>query len=160
MGIQKNERVITKEGKKKLQDELKNLIEIERPRVIQEIKSAREQGDLSENAEFDAAREEQGKIEDRVKEIDSILDNAKIIAQTKKNAEQVMLGSIVTIKDLRTNETKEYKIVGSLEADPFNGLISNESPISQALLNKVKNDEVVVDVDKKYKIKIMNIKSK
>lgn len=162
--------IITKEGKKKLEIELKNLIEVERPQAIIEIKEARSQGDLSENAEYDAARERQGKIEDRIREITIILENSQVLSinhssnnKTKSNGEKVKIGSEVTIEHINNdNKAKKYQIVGTLEANPFAepiAKISNESPLAKAILNRVKNDVVTVDGLKKYEVKIVEIKN-
>ena len=154
--IEKN--IITKEGLKELKDELKKLVEIERPQVIEEIKEARAQGDLSENAEFDAAREKQGQIEDRIKEIESIIENSTTIKSSSSNA-TVILGSKVEYQNMATNEKASVTIVGSLEADPFEKKISNNSPLGIALLNASKGEVVTVQAPKKYDVKITNIKN-
>lgn len=156
--------IITKEGKKKLEDELKHLVEIERPQVIVEIKEAREQGDLSENAEYDAAREKQGKIEDRIREITLILENSQVLSLNSKTktAEKVKIGSEVVIEHLKDSSSKTYQIVGTLEANPFSepiAKISNESPLAKAILNRVKNEVVTVEGLKKYDVKILAIKN-
>jgi transcription elongation factor GreA len=153
----KDELILTKEGKKAIEKELKNLVTVERPNVIKEIKVAREQGDLSENAEFDAAREKQGTIEDRISDIENILANSKII-QVKKNEKVVNIGS--RVKLLFNNKTveEEYFIVGTIEADPLNGKISNLSPVAIAILGKKAGDVVVVDnAIKQQKVKIISI---
>ena len=154
--IEKN--IITKEGLKELKDELKKLVEIERPQVIEEIKEARAQGDLSENAEFDAAREKQGQIEDRIKEIESIIENSTTIKASSSNS-TVILGSKVEYQNMTTNEKASVTIVGSLEADPFEKKISNNSPLGIALLNASKGEVVTVQAPKKYDVKITNIKN-
>ncbi len=149
--------ILTKEGKLKLQEEMKELIEVQRPSVIEELAEARAQGDLSENAEFDAAREKQGKVEDRIREIEAILENSKLI--TSKKSDKVEIGSQVEIEDQRTNTKKVLHIVGRQEANPFENKISNESPLAEAILGGSKGDEVVVEVNKKYKVKITKIKT-
>ncbi|MCK5946055.1 MAG: transcription elongation factor GreA [Mycoplasmataceae bacterium] len=154
MELEKN--LLTKEGKKELNVELKNLIDVERPQVIADIKEARERGDLSENAEFDAARDKQGQIEGRINEIKAILENSKVV--TKVKSSKVRVGSTVKIQNMKTNKTMEYAIVGSLEADPMAGKISNESPVAVAILGQEKGATVQVQVAKKYKIKIVEIK--
>lgn len=153
-----NTNIISKEGLKELKAELKKLIEIERPKVIGDIKDARALGDLSENAEFDAAREKQGKIEDRIKEIESIVENSSIIT-TKSSSKKVRVGSEVTYKDLSDDETHTVTIVGSLEADPFADKVSNTSPLGDALLNTEEKDIVTIHVNKKYDIKIIKVKN-
>lgn len=156
MENQKN--IITKEGLQELKDELKKLVEVERPQVIEEIKEARAQGDLSENAEFDAAREKQGQIEDRIKEIESIIENSTTIKSSSKS-NIVRLGSTVKFTDMSDKSNNTVTIVGSLEADPFEKKISNNSPLGIALLNAAKGETVTVQVAKKYDIKITDIKN-
>ena len=151
-------KIITKDGQKDLKEELKNLIDVQRPKVIETIKEARQQGDLSENAEFDAARERQGQIEDRIQEIQNILENSEIIKQKKSSEDKVIMGSIVEYVDLSTNQTNEVQIVDSLEADPFENKISKSSPIGHALLEAKVGEKIVIPVEKKYKIEIKSIK--
>ncbi len=161
--------IITKDGKKKLELELKNLVEVERPQVIIEIKEARSQGDLSENAEYDAARERQGKTEDRIREINRILENSQVLSinhssnsKTKSTTEKVKIGSEVVIEHINDQKTKKYQIVGTLEANPFAepiAKISNESPLAKAIINRLKNDVVTVEGIKKYEVKIIEIKN-
>ncbi|WP_033163517.1 transcription elongation factor GreA [Sharpea azabuensis] len=148
---------LTIEGKKKLEDERKNLIEVERPKVIEEIAFARSQGDLSENADYDAARDKQAHIEARIKEIEVMLENAKIIESADIDKSTVQMGAIVTIENL--DETKEaaYKIVGSFETDPFNGKISNECPLAKAIIGHGINEIVSVGVAKPYEVRIKAI---
>ena len=150
--------ILTKEGLKNLKAEQKNLIEIERPKVIEEIKEARAQGDLSENAEFDAARQKQGEIEDRILEIDGILENTKIVTSASSST-KVRVGSVVTIQDLKKNEKETYTIVGTLEANPFESKISNQSPLAMALLGFEKGATVKVLAKTKYDVKIVSIKN-
>ena len=155
--------IITKEGLKELNEELKLLVDVERSKVIQEIKEARAQGDLKENAEFDAAREKQGKIEDRIAEIERIIASSKIIKTKKTSVTNISIGSVVEVQIEKKNHT--YQIVGPLEADPFEGKISNVSPLGSALLGKKKGDEAtfVIENDKNRKkivAKIESIKSK
>jgi len=153
-----NKTIITREGLVELKAELKNLIEVERPAVIEEIAEARAQGDLSENAEFDAAREKQGQVEDRIKEIEAIIDNSQVVNSRSKTS-KVRVGSEVTIKDLKTNEKETYAIVGSLEANPFENKISNVSPVALAILDKEEGDVVTIEVSPKYDVKIMKVKN-
>ena len=138
--------ILTPEGYLELETELNNLKNVERPRVIKDLKDARAQGDLSENADYDAARDEQAQIEARIKTVEKMLENVKII--TKADTSKVSLGTTVAIKyvdDDDDDEGDEYKIVGSQEADPFESKISNESPIAQALLDHKVGDIVTVD---------------
>ena len=152
-----NQIILTKDGRKELQKELDNLVRVERPNVIKEIKVAREQGDLSENAEFDAAREKQGKIESRITEIENILANSKII-KTNTSDKVVTIGSHVKLLFNNSKKTEEYTIVGSIEADPLNGKISNLAPVSIAILGKKAGDTVYVETAIKHqKIKIVSI---
>lgn len=148
---------LTKEGLAALEVELKRLVEIERPQVIQDIKDARAQGDLSENAEFDAAREKQGVIEDRIKEIENIISSAKVIS-SRTSTKKVGIGSTVVIKIDSSKTTETYTIVGTLEADPFLNKISNTSPLGKALINKVVGEKARVEVKKEYHVEIIEIK--
>lgn len=135
---------LTQEGLDELKKELDNLINVRRPENIQSIKEARALGDLSENADYDAARDEQAQIEGRIKTIEKMLENVSII--TKTDTSKVSLGTTVSIKYVDDDdEEDEYKIVGSQEADPFESKISNESPIAQALLNHKVGDVVTVE---------------
>ena len=141
--VKKN--LMSYEGLKKLEDELHNLKEVKRAEIAQKIKEAREQGDLSENAEYDAAKDEQRDIELRIEEIEKILKNAEVFTEEDVATDVVSLGSTVTILDLEYNEEVEYKIVGSTEADSLDGKISNESPVGRALLGS--KSGVVVSVE-------------
>ena len=136
--------ILTYEGLKALEDELHELKVNRRREVAQKIKEAREQGDLSENAEYDAAKEEQRDIELRIEEIDKILKNAEVVDDNDGDSSVINVGCTVTIKDLEFNEEMEYKIVGSTEADSLKGKISNESPIGSAILGAKKNQVVEV----------------
>ena len=130
--------ILTYEGLKALEDELHELKVNRRREVAQKIKEAREQGDLSENAEYDAAKEEQRDIELRIEEIDKILKNAEVVDDNDGDSSVINVGCTVTIKDLEFNEEMEYKIVGSTEADSLKGKISNESPVGKALIGAQK----------------------
>lgn len=148
---------LTKEGEAALKVELDDLINVKRPEVIEQLQAARALGDLSENAEYDAARERQGQIEGRIKEIQAILQNAKIISEKPKNTSNVSLGAKVTILDLSDNVEETYTIVGTVEANPLSGLISNASPLGAALIGHAVGDEVTVRVNKEYKVRILKI---
>ena len=148
---------LTLEGKAKLEKELDTLINVERPKNIEDIQAARAQGDLSENADYDAARTEQDRIEGRIQEIKNMLENAKIIDVTPTSSKVVSLGSTVTILDLSDNEEATYRIVGTVESDPDNGLISNSSPLGAALIVYGVGDEVVVKVAKEYRVRILSL---
>lgn len=149
---------VTEEGLKELKEELNHLVNVKRPENIIAIKEARALGDLSENADYDAARDEQAKIEDRIKKLEIMLENACIIK--KETSDKVGLGSTVSIKYVEDElETDEYKIVGSQEANPFVSKISNESPIAKALFNKRVGDIVTVESPNgSYRIEITEVK--
>ena len=147
---------LTSEGFLKLEEEVDNLKRVERPRVIKAIKEARAQGDLSENAEYSAARDEQGKLEARIKEIEYTLEHAVIIENN--NDGKVSIGSVVTIKYEEDDEEEEYSIVGTNEADPFSNKISNESPIAVAIMGKKQGDKVTVESPNgSFKIEIVKV---
>jgi len=139
----KNTVYLTQEGLDNLKKELDDLINVRRPENVQAIKEARALGDLSENAEYDAARNEQAVIEARIKQLEKMLENVSII--TDVSTDSVGIGNTVSIKYVDDDEEDEYKIVGSQEADPFESKISNESPIAQALFNHKVGDVVTVD---------------
>ena len=147
---------LTKESFQQYKDRLKILQEVARPQVIEEIKEARGQGDLSENAEYDSARDKQAAIENEINEIQHILDNYEIIKSTNTNV--VKIGSKVQIISLTNDNIQEVTIVGSLDADPFSGKISNTSALAKALLDKEVNSIIEVEAPKKYKVKILSIK--
>lgn len=130
---------LTQDGVKELEVELKELVE-QRPAIAERIKTAREFGDLSENAEYSAARQEQERVESRIAEIENILQNVEVIKKPKGD-NKVQLGSKVTLKN---GKTKEFQVVGTVEADPLNGKISDESPIGKALLGKKLGEEVEI----------------
>ena len=152
---------LTKEGLEELKNELDDLFYVKRPANIQAIKEARALGDLSENADYDSARDEQAQLEGRIKKIEQMLENYVIIEEVSKD--KVGLGSTVVIKymdeDDDDDEEDEYKIVGSQEADPFASKISNESPIAKALLNRKVGDIVTVESPNgSYQVQITEIK--
>lgn len=154
---EKKEIFLTKEGLNELQEELKDLKENKRPEVIVQIKEARAQGDLSENAEYHAAKDKQGQIEARIKELEYLIDNATIISSTKSST--IKIGSTVEIEYVDDKETDTYQIVGSTEADPFENKISNESPIAVAILGKKVGDTVSIESPNgNYDIRIVSIK--
>ena len=138
---------MTIHGAEKLRQELNELKTVSRPRVIQAIAEAREHGDLKENAEYHAAREQQGFIEGRIQEIESKLSNAQIIDVATLNAGgKVVFGATVGVIDLATDEEHAYQIVGEDEANIKEGLISVSSPIARALIGKAEGDEVAIEV--------------
>ena len=148
--------MVTAEGYLDLENELNELKNVRRPQIIQAIKEARALGDLSENADYDAARDEQAQVESRIKELEYKLEHSEIIENKKKN--HVALGSTVVIK-YEDGEEDEYMIVGSLEADPFNNRISNESPIGVAVMGKKQGDVVsVASPNGSYEVTIKEIK--
>ena len=141
-----------------IEEELNHLKEVKRPEVIKALKDARALGDLSENADYDAARSEQEATENRIKQIEYSLEHAVIIDDNSKKDGTVGLGSTVILQYDGDDDTEEYRIVGSAEADPFNNKISNESPIAAAILNKKVGTTVEVSSpDGVYKVKIVNV---
>ena len=153
----KNTVYLTQHGLEELQKELDNLINVKRPENIIAIKEARALGDLSENAEYDAARNEQAQIEARIKQIEKMLENVSIITEVSKDI--VGIGNTVAIKYVADDEEDEYTIVGSQEADPFESKISNESPIAKALFDHKVGDIVTVESPNgSYEVEIINIK--
>ena len=158
MKSEKKEIFLTKEGLAELQAELDDLKLNVRPEVIGQIKEARAQGDLSENAEYHAARDRQGQVEARIKELEYLIDNATMIDEEKKSS-TVQVGSTVEIKYLADNETETYYIVGSTEADPFENKISNESPIAKGIMGKKKGTVVTIESPNgNYDIEIVSLK--
>jgi transcription elongation factor GreA len=149
--------LLTKEGLKELEDELNELINVKRPANLKAIKEARALGDLSENADYDAAKNDQAELEGRIKKIEKMLENYEIIENASNGV--VGLGSTVNIKYIDDDEEDEYKIVGSQEADPFESKISNESPIAQALFDHKVGDVVTVESPNgSYEVEIIDIK--
>ena len=153
---------VTQEGYDALVAERDNLIHNVRAQVIEELQEARAQGDLSENADYDAAREHQAQVESRIAELDALIKNAEIVTESKGKKRKtaiVKLGSTVTIKDLSENKEKSFNIVGSVEADPLNGKLSNNSPLAEAMMDHKVGDKVeVVRVDEPYEVEILDIK--
>jgi transcription elongation factor GreA len=137
--------ILTYEGLQKLEEELQDLKVVKRREIAQKIKEAREQGDLSENAEYDAAKDEQRDIEARIEEIELILKNAEVVVEDEVDLDKISVGCKVRILDIEFDEEMEYKIVGSTEANSLKGKISNESPLGHALLGAAVNDIVKVE---------------
>lgn len=135
--------ILSKEYLEKLEDELEYLKTIRRPEIAEKIKIARSFGDLSENADYDEAKNEQGEIESRIAKVENMIRNAKTI-EVDENSDEVGVGNTVTVHDEEFDETMDYKIVGTAESDPLKGFISNESPVGAALLGKKVNDRVEV----------------
>lgn len=150
--------ILTKEGLAKLENELDQLKTVVRQEIAEKIKIARGFGDLSENAEYDEAKNEQAQVEERILKLENMLRNAKTIDEKELSTEKVGIGSKISVKDIEFNENLEYTIVGSAEADPLKGFISNESPVGQALIGRGKGD--IVDVTTPggiLKFEILNI---
>ena len=138
-------KILTYAGLRALEDELENLKVVRRKEVAVKIREAREQGDLSENAEYDAAKDEQRDIETRIEEIEKILKHAEVVVEDEVDLDQISVGCTVVLYDKEFEEEVEYKIVGSTEANSLAGKISNESPLGMALLGKAVGDDVVVE---------------
>ena len=148
---------LTKAGKLALEKELRHLIDDVRDEVKRQLAEARAQGDLSENADYDAARSKQAEVEDRIKEIEEILNNCEIISEGGSKGNRVGLGSTVTIKYLETGKEATYMLVGSVESDPFNGKISNSCALGEAIMGKSVGDVIEVKAIKTYKVEIINL---
>ena len=149
---------ITDDGLKKLQDELETLKTEGRADIAEKIKVARGYGDLSENSEYDEAKNEQAKIEARIVELEAMLKNVEIIEDVKGKAKTVVIGVKVKVLDEEYGDENEYRVVGSTEADPRDGKISDESPVGKALLGKKLGDVVSVEAPGgEFKLKILEI---
>ena len=140
--MEEKKNLLTYAGLKKLEDELHDLKVVKRKEVAEKIKEAREQGDLSENAEYDAAKDEQRDIEARIEEIEKILKNAEVVVEDEVDLDRINVGCKVKVHDYEFDEDMELKIVGSTEANSLEGKISNESPVGAALLGTKKGDEI------------------
>ena len=150
--------ILTYQGLKKLEDELQELKVVRRKEVAAKIKEAREQGDLSENAEYDAAKDEQRDIEARIEDIEKILKNAEVVVEEEVDLDKISIGCNVKILDIEFDEELEYKIVGSTEANSLKGKISNESPVGKALLGKQVGDIVKVETPGgEFEYKVLSI---
>ena len=153
--------LVTKEGLDELLKEQDNLIHVVRYEVIRELQEARAQGDLSENADYDAARDRQARVEARIRDLEAMIANAEIISEDKKAATKktVSLGSTVTILDMSTNEEETYNIVGSIEADPLNGKLSNITPLATSLMDHKIGDVVEIETaEEPYQVKVIDLK--
>ena len=137
--------ILTYAGLKQYEDELQNLKVVKRKEVAQKIKEAREQGDLSENAEYDAAKDEQRDIELRIEELEKLLKSAEVVVEDEVDLDKISVGCKVKLLDVEDNEEMEFYIVGSTEANSLQNKISNESPVGRALMGKSAGD--VVDVE-------------
>lgn len=149
---------VTQEGLEELKKEYENLVHVVKNEVIEDLKAARAQGDLSENADYDAARDRQAQVEARIRDLEVMLDNIEIIKEKKGNSKIVKLGSTVEIEDLETKEVETFIIVGSVEADPLQGKLSNATPLAMAMMDKKVGATVEVEVEKPYKVKIISVK--
>lgn len=158
MALEKKKNILTYSGLQKLEQELDDLKTNKRHEVSQKIKEAREQGDISENAEYDAAKDEQRDIEARIEELEDILKNVEVVVESEANTKSVNIGCKVKLLDMEYDEELEYDIVGSTEANSRTGKISNESPVGRALMGAKKNEEVVVDLPSgKIRYKVLKI---
>ena len=147
--------LLTYQGLQKLENELQELKVVKRKEIAQKIKEAREQGDLSENAEYDAAKDEQRDIEARIEELEKILKNAEVVDEEEVDLDKISVGCQVKILDIEFDEELEYKVVGSTEANSLTGRISNESPVGRAIMGASVGDIVTVETpagDLQYKI--------
>ena len=157
--MEEKKNLLTYAGLKKLEEELHDLKVVKRKEVAEKIKEAREQGDLSENAEYDAAKDEQRDIEARIEELEAILKNAEVVVEDEVDLNKINVGCAVKVYDITFDEEMEFKIVGSTEANSLEGKISNESPVGHALIAKKIND--VVDVETQAGViqyKVLDIK--
>ncbi len=149
---------MTAEGKAKLERELEDLITVKRPEVVERIKIARGYGDLSENSEYDAAKDEQGFVEGRIKLVETMIRNAVIIEETADGSDVCTIGRTVTFQE-EDDEPETYQIVGSAEADPFEGRISNDSPIAKGLIgHKVGETVKIATPGGEFNVKIIEVK--
>ena len=137
--------ILTYAGLKNLEDELENLKVVKRKEVAAKIREAREQGDLSENAEYDAAKDEQRDIEARIEELEKILKNAEVVVEDEVNLDKINVGCTVVVYDEEFEEEMDFSIVGSTEANSLQGKISNESPVGKALIGRKVGDTVMVE---------------
>ena len=143
--MEEKKNILTYEGLKRYEEELHDLKVYKRKEVAQKIKEAREQGDLSENAEYDAAKDEQRDIEARITELEKILKNVEVVVEDEVSSDKINIGCTVRILDLEYKEEETYKIVGSTEANSLKGKISNESPVGRALIGSQVGDTVSVE---------------
>lgn len=143
--MQEKKNILTYEGVKKYEDELHDLKVNKRQEIAQKIKEAREQGDLSENAEYDAAKDEQRDVEARIEELEKILKNAEVVVEEEVDLDKINVGCVVKILDVEFDEELEYKIVGSTEANSLKNKISNESPVGKSLIGAKVGETVNVE---------------
>lgn len=153
-----DKKILTYSGLKAMEKELENLKVVKRKEIAQKIKEAREQGDLSENAEYDAAKDEQGEIEARIAQLDKILKNAEVVDEDEVDLSSISIGCKVLLYDLEFEEEVDYQIVGSTEANPLSGKLSNESPVGAKLIGAKEGDVVEVSTPAgMVKFKVMEI---
>ncbi len=152
-----NKIYVTEEGLQKLKDEYNNLVHVVREEVKSELAEARSLGDLSENADWDAARDKQAQVESRIAELESMLNHYELIDIRKGTKKIVSIGSTVKLEFLDTKEEAEYTIVGSTEADPLNGKLSNETPLAKAIMDSRVGDTRTVEVSSPYEVIIIDI---
>ena len=158
LNMEAKKNLMTYEGLKALEDEMHDLKVNRRKEVAEKIKEAREQGDLSENAEYDAAKDEQRDIEARIEEIEKILKNAEVIVEDEVDVDKINVGCTVSVLDMEFDEEMEFRIVGSSEANSLNNKISNESPVGKALLGRGIGDVVTVETPSgEFQYKILTI---
>lgn len=143
--VESKKHILTSKGMQALEDELQDLKVVKRKEIAQKIKEAREQGDLSENAEYDAAKDEQRAIEAKIEELEKIIRNAEVIDESAFDKDTVSIGNTVRFYDMEFDEELEYRIVGSTESDILKGLISNESPLGKALIGSKVGQEIEVE---------------
>ncbi len=155
--MSENKIYVTEEGLKKLQDEYHHLVHVVREEYKKELREARALGDLSENADYDAARDKQAQVESRISELENMLDHYELIDTKKSSSKTVRIGSTVTIEFQDIHQEDTYTIVGSTEADPLNGKLSNETPLAQAILDKKAGSTVTVQAKVPYEVKILKI---
>lgn len=150
--------ILTYEGLKTYEEELQELKVVKRREVAEKIKEARDHGDLSENAEYDAAKDEQRDIEARIEELEKLLKNAEVVDEDEVDLERINIGCMVKILDMEYNEECEYKIVGSTEANSLKRKISNESPVGKALIGKKQGDVITVETPAgSFRYKVLEI---
>ncbi len=155
--MSENKIYVTEEGLKKLQDEYHHLVHVVREEYKKELREARALGDLSENADYDAARDKQAQVESRISELENMLDHYELIDTKKSSSKTVRIGSTVTVEFQDIHQEDTYTIVGSTEADPLNGKLSNETPLAQAILDKKTGSTVTVQAKIPYEVKILKI---
>ena len=156
--IMNEEMLLTQEGYDKIVAEHEELVSVKRAEVAARIKEAISYGDISENAEYDSAKNEQAELEEKIHELEEILRKAKIVQDKDVKGDTVNIGLKVTVQDLDTGDIEVYSIVGATESDPFNGKISTDSSVGKGLIGKKKNDTVAIEVpDGVINYKIMNI---